>query len=113
MEREAIYVGNKEVTQRYVGARLVWEKIKLLLSGNVSITYDRDNSQIILHKDFSQNTIKLVEINGQKISFSSVENKQGKTHITFNESVAKFEQKTGFNRYRTYYGSIPITIYGR
>ena len=113
MEREAIYVGNKEVTQRYIGARLVWEKIRLVFSGNVSITYDRDNSQIILHKDFSQNTVKLLEINGQKISFSSVENKQGKTHITFNESVAKFEQKTGFNRYRTYYGSIPITIYGR
>ena len=113
MEREEIYVGNKEVSQRYIGARLVWEKIKLLFSGNVSINYDRDNSQIILNKDFSQNTIKLVEINGQKISFSSVENKQGKTHITFNESVAKFEQKTGFNRYRSYYGSIPVIIYGR
>lgn len=113
MEREGIYVEKKEVTQRFIGTRLVWEKIKLLFSGNVSISYDRDNSQIILNKDFSQNTVKLLEINGQKISFSSVENKQGKTHITFNESVAKFEQKTGFNRYRTYYGSIPITIYGR
>lgn len=113
MERETIYVGNKEVTQRFIGTKLVWEKIKLLFSGNVSISYDRNNSQIILNKDFSQNTVKLLEINGQKISFSSVENKQGKTHITFNESVAKFEQKTGFNRYRTYYGSIPINIYGR
>ena len=113
MEREAIYVGSKEVTQRYIGARLVWEKIKLLFSGNASINYDRDNSQIVINKDFSQNTIKLIEINGQQIPFSSVENKQGKTHITFNESVAKFEQKTGFNRYRSYYGSIPITIYGR
>ena len=113
MEREAIYVGNKEVTQRYIGARLVWEKIKLLFNENVSINYDRDNSQIILHRDFSQNTIKLLEINGQQIPFSSVENKQGKTHITFNESVAKFEQKTGFNRYRSYYGSIPVKIYGR
>lgn len=113
MEREAIYVGNKEVTQRYIGERLVWEKIKLLFSGNVSINYDRDNSQIILHQDFSKNTIKLLEINGQEIPFSSVENKQGKTHITFNESVAKFEQKTGFNRYRNYYGSIPVKIHGR
>ena len=54
MEREAIYVGNKEVTQRYLGARLVWEKIRSVFSGNVSITYDRDNSQIILNHDFSQ-----------------------------------------------------------
>ncbi|MEL0446347.1 hypothetical protein WKI23_07585 [Streptococcus pneumoniae] len=26
MAREGIYIGNKEITQRYVGTRLVWEK---------------------------------------------------------------------------------------
>lgn len=112
MEREGIYVGTKEVTQRYIGTRLVWEKIKLLFDGNVSISYDRGNSKIILNKDLSQSTVKLFEINGQKISFSSVENNQGKTYITFNESVEKFEQKTGFNRYRTFYGSIHVKVYG-
>lgn len=45
MEREGIYVGNKEVTQRYIGSRLVWEKMKLLFSGNISINYFRDSSQ--------------------------------------------------------------------
>ena len=100
MEREAIYVGNKEVTQRYVGARLVWEKIKLLFSGN--------NSQIIFHHDFSQKTIKLIEIKGQKISFSSVENKQGKTYVTFDESVSTFEQKTGFKRGGNYFSRVKI-----
>ena len=113
MEREGIYVGNKEVTQRYIGSRLVWEKMKLLFSGDISINYFRDSSQIILNKGFSQSTIKALEISGQNISLSSVENKQDKTYITFNESVAKFEQKTGFNQYRSYYGSIPIKIYGR
>lgn len=112
MEREGIYVGIKEVTQRYIGTRLVWEKIKLLFDGNVSINYDRDNSRITLNKDLSQSTVKLFEINGQKISFSSIENNQGKTYIVLNESVEKFEQKTGFNRYRTFYGSIPVKIYG-
>jgi hypothetical protein len=112
MEREGIYVGNKEVTQRYIGSRLVWEKMKLLFSGNVSINYFRDSSQIILNKDFSQSTIKAFEINGQKIPFSRAENKQNQSYITFSESVEKFEQKTGFNRYRTFYGSIPVKIYG-
>ena len=112
MEREGIYVGNKEVTQRYIGSRLVWEKMKSLFDGNVSINYVRDNSQIILNRDFSQSTIKALEINGQKIPFSSVENKQGKSYITFTDSVATFEQKTGFNRYRTFYGAIPVKIYG-
>lgn len=112
MKREGIYVGNKEVTQRYIGSRLVWEKMKLLFSGNVSINYFRDSSQIILNKDFSQSTIKALEINGQKIPFSRAENRQNQSYITFSESVEKFEQKTGFNRYRTFYGSIPVKIYG-
>lgn len=113
MEREAIYVGNKEVTQRYIGTRLVWEKIKLLFSGNVSIDYDKYNSKIVLYHDFSQSTIENIEINGKEISFSSVEKKQGKTYVTFNESVEEFERKTRFNRYQSYYGSIPVKIYGR
>ena len=31
MAREGIYVGSKEVTQRYVGTKLVWEKRKRVL----------------------------------------------------------------------------------
>ena len=112
MEREGIYVGKKEVTQRYIGSRLVWEKMKLLFSGNISINYFSDSSQIILNKDFSQSTIKALEINGQKIPFSRAENKPNQSYITFSESVEKFEQKTGFNRYRTFYSSIPVKIYG-
>lgn len=112
MAREGIYIGNKEVTQRYIGAKLVWMKIRLLFSGDVSINYDSRNKQITLNKDFSQNKIKTVEINGKEISFSLIENKQEKTYVTFNESLEEFEQKTGFNRYRTFYGSIPIKVYG-
>ena len=108
MEREAIYVGNKEVTQRYVGSRLVWEKIKVLYSSNVFISYDRDNRQIIIHHDFSQNTIKLIELKGKKISFSSVENNQGKTYITIDEPVSTFEQKTGFNWSGHYFSRVKI-----
>lgn len=112
MEREGIYVGTKEVTQRYIGSRLVWEKMKLLFSGNISINYFGDSSQIILNRDFSQSTIKALEINGQKIPFSRAENKSNQSYITFNEPVATFEQKTGFNRYIRYYRSIPVKIYG-
>ena len=112
MEREGIYVGNKEVTQRYIGSRLVWVKIRLLFSGDVSINYDSHNKQITLNKDFSQKNIRTVEINGKEISTSKIENKQGKTYVTFTESIEEFERKTGFNRYRSFYGSIPIKIYG-
>lgn len=110
MEREGIYVGNKEVTQRYIGTRLVWEKIKLLFNGRVIMFYERDNSRITLNKNLPKRTIKILEINGQKISFSSVEIESGQIHITFNDSVATFEQKTGINSW--YNGSIPVKIYG-
>ena len=36
MAREGIYVGSKEVIQRYVGTRLVWEKIRFELVGTFS-----------------------------------------------------------------------------
>lgn len=111
MAREGIYVGNKEVTHRYIGAKLVWVKIRLLFSGDVSINY-YGNKQIILNKDFSQKNIRTVEINGKEISASKIENKQGKTYVTFTESLEEFERKTGFNRYRSFYGSIPIKVYG-
>lgn len=108
MEREAIYVGNKEVTHRYVGSRLVWEKIKVLYSTNIFISYDRDNRQIIIHHDFSQNTIKNIELKGKKISFSTVENKEGKTYITLDEPVETFEKKTGFNGSGHYFSRVKI-----
>ena len=111
MAREGIYVGNKEVTHRYIGAKLVWVKIRLLFSDDVSINY-YGSKQITLNKDFSQKNIRTVEINGKEISFSKIENKQGKTYVTFTESLEEFERKTGFNRYRSFYGSIPIKVYG-
>ena len=111
MAREGIYVGNKEVTHRYIGAKLVWVKIRLLFSGDVSINY-YGSKQITLNKDFSQKNIRTVEINGKEISASKIENKQGKTYVTFTESLEEFERKTGFNRYRSFYGSIPIKVYG-
>lgn len=111
MAREGIYVGNKEMTHRYIGAKLVWVKIRLLFSGDVSINY-YGSKQITLNKDFSQKNIRTVEINGKEISASKIENKQGKTYVTFTESLEEFERKTGFNRYRSFYGSIPIKVYG-
>lgn len=111
MARKEIYVGNKEVTHRYIGTKLVWVKIKLLFSGSTSIYY-YGNKQIILNKDFPQKNIRTVEINGKEIPFSRIENIQGKTYITFTEPLEEFERKTGFNRYRSYYGSVPVKIYG-
>lgn len=36
MAREGIYVGSNEIIQRYVGTRLVWEKVRFELVGTFS-----------------------------------------------------------------------------
>lgn len=32
--REGIYIGNKEISERYVGSKLVWSKFKFLFTAN-------------------------------------------------------------------------------
>lgn len=112
MGRLGIYVNGKEITQRFLGNRLVWEKMKILFSGTVSITYDPNNHQIDIERVLSFKNIKAIEINGQQIAISKSRQHYGRPQLTFVESQEEFERKTGFNQYRSYYGSIPIKIYG-
>lgn len=44
MAREGIYVGGKEITQRYVGTRLVWEKIIIQFDEVLRFTSNRYGS---------------------------------------------------------------------
>ena len=56
MAREGIYVGGKEVTQRYVGTRLVWEKVRFELVGTFScfMVKNEDEKTITVYfKDFN------------------------------------------------------------
>ena len=112
MTREGIYINGKEITQRYVGNRLVWEKMKMLFSGNVSVNYDRYLREISIGRVLSFKNIKTIEINGQQIAISSSRQRYGDTVLTFVESPEEVERKTGFNLYRTYYGYIPVKIFG-
>ena len=44
MAREGIYVGGKEVLQRYVGTRLVWEKVTIQFDEILRFTSNRFGS---------------------------------------------------------------------
>nr|DAY01491.1 MAG TPA: hypothetical protein [Caudoviricetes sp.] len=44
MTREGIYVGSKEITQRYVGTRLVWEKVTIQFDEILRFTSNRFGS---------------------------------------------------------------------
>ena len=112
MAREGIYVNGKEITQRYVGNRLVWEKMKMLFSGTVSVTYDRYLREIGIGQVLSFKNIKAIEINGQQIAISSSRQRYGSTVLTFVESPEEVERKTGFDLYKTFYGYMLVKIFG-
>lgn len=44
MAREGIYVGSKEIIQRYVGTRLVWEKVTIQFDEVLRLTSNRYGS---------------------------------------------------------------------
>lgn len=111
--REGIYVGNKEVTKRYIGNSLVWEKLKLLFSGKETIFYNSFTKEVsILNQELSLENVKAIEINGQKIAISSVRKGVNITVFKFVDSVKDFEQKTKFKRSIPYYQGIDIKVYG-
>ena len=66
MAREGIYVGGKEIIQRYVGNKLVWEKFKLLVTNNFGgwSKIDVDTvRQIILpneSRSYDESTLKVI-----------------------------------------------------
>lgn len=46
--REGIYFGNREIVERYVGNKLVWQKEIVLLSGKMSIYSKNDSEKTII-----------------------------------------------------------------
>lgn len=111
--REGIYVGNKEVTKRYIGDILVWEKLKLLFSGKETIFYNSFTREVsILNQELSLENVKAIEINGQKIAVSSVRKGTNLTVFKFVDSAKEFERKTNFKRITPYYQGIDIKVYG-
>lgn len=113
MEREGIYVGNKEVTQRYIGNRLVWEKLNLLFSGSVNILYQAANRTVsILGQELNAENVKSIEINGQQISIASAKKGINVTELKFVGGSTEFEKKTNFKRSTFFYQNIEIKVYG-
>lgn len=111
--REGIYVGNKEVTKRYIGNRLVWEKLKLLFSGKATLIYSAFTRSVsIVNQDLSFENAKVIEINGHKIEISKVTKGINSSEFKFVDSAREFERKTNFKRSTPFYEGIDIKVYG-
>lgn len=75
MVREGIYVGGKEITQRYVGSRLVWElRLSSLLNGTFTIN-KQDSLRQIWFRTYiriNEKTAKKIIINGHKAPTNNI-----------------------------------------
>lgn len=71
MARYGIFIGDKEVSQRYVGSQLVWQKVKLLLefgSVNMAVYYSEHRPSITSYRTG--------EIDGNQVVYAMISNKK-------------------------------------
>lgn len=75
MAREGIYVGSKEIIQRYVGTRLVWEKILFPFYTQTQVIYKRSSPFQIYFKYISIHTVVLTVhlLNGLRLTAMSLQ----------------------------------------
>lgn len=52
--REGIYFGNREIVERYVGNKLVWQKEIVLLSGKASVNGDSSRKSCLISFVFDE-----------------------------------------------------------
>lgn len=112
MIREGLFIGNKEVTKRYIGDKLIWEKFRLLSSETGLLSYSSNTREIDVGRISVPENVKAVEINGHKIEISKRRILYGGTRLRFVDSLEEFERKTGFSRTKYFYESINIKFYG-
>lgn len=59
--REGIYVGGHEIIERYVGSRLVWEKLELIMEEKESYYKIRDEVRFVRITSSPSSLIRLLE----------------------------------------------------
>lgn len=119
MERQAIYVGSGEVTERYIGNRLVWKKVTLLLTlapTNIAIYYDTYRPSITAYKTGTLDTskVKYALLSGEKIEGFTVEISTSFIRLRFEnlDSINKALEGLGWARSSGYYQNQILTFFG-
>lgn len=59
--REGIYVGGHEIIERYVGSKLVWEKLDLITEANISYYKTSDEVGFVRIASHTSNIVQLLE----------------------------------------------------
>ena len=59
--REGIYVGGHEIIERYVGSRLVWEKLDLIMKENISYYKTTNEVKFVMITSSPSSLVRLLE----------------------------------------------------
>lgn len=118
MAREGIYLGDKEVIQRYVGTRLVWEQARLLFTGNygLSKTYNQYQLNFTVPNKITASHLKKISINGKILANVTLTVRYSTTVLI------DFANKTDFDNFwlntlgqrvdSTFYSNANIHVWG-
>ena len=97
--REGIYVGGHEIVQRYVGSRLVWEKLKLVWIGNASYPFILGGgSSVVFNLDNANGIYNIGDLERFKQSYAV--KRGGATYkvnsIELSERTGTYNEKYGY-----------------
>lgn len=117
MAREGIYVGGKEVTQRYVGTQLVWEKrIRVLELFDKSVITSPSYGENVMHiydytfgfSNYSIDDVRFIGKTESNIIPVTLERGYGNTHIK-----ARFRNTEDFEKAKREFNSSNGEVYMR
>ena len=117
MAREGIYVGSREVTQRYVGAQLVWEKrIRVLELFGKSVLTSPSYGENVMHiydytfgfSNYSIDEVRFIGKTESNVIPVTLERGYGNTHIK-----ARFRNNEDFEKAKRKFNSSNGEVYMR
>lgn len=117
MAREGIYVGSREVTQRYVGTQLVWEKrIRVLELFGKSVLTSPSYGENVMHiydytfgfSNYSIDEVRFIGKTESNVIPVTLERGYGNTHIK-----ARFRNNEDFEKAKREFNSSNGEVYMR
>lgn len=117
MAREGIYIGNKEIIQRYVGTRLVWEKrIRVLELFDKRVIASPSYGENVMHiydyafgfQNNSIDDVRFIGKTGSNVIPVTLERGYGNNHIK-----ARFRNAEDFEKAKSLFNSSSGETYMR
>lgn len=112
--REGIYIGNKEISERYVGSKLVWSKFKFLFSTNQLFSFRQLDSnkwtaQVLNARGLSNDIINNIHGNPPKKLMIKIR-KNSVTYTFYASDLKFYNGSSGTDNYYTHNNGMILTF---